>query len=234
MVGRRVGLTLGQRRPDVVPDRVVGGVGRVDQGRGTGGDHAQGGRIGGVGGHRLNAVDPGPRGARDQTHPVPPVAQQLGGLPADRLEAADAGCEPGDLSGRWRTLGETLRRWAISAPHEYALLYGSPVPGYAAPAATIAPSARVSGVPIGLAADLAQDGPRTSALDDFRTLAGVDLSDEVILSAVTAWGGLLGAISLELFGHLHRAVTDEDAHFARVEFCVAGWRPPPPAASPTS
>ncbi len=135
---------------------------------------------------------------------------------ADRLEAADAGCERDDLSGRWRTLGETLRRWAIGAPHEYAFLYGSPVPGYAAPAATIAPSARVTGVLIGLAADLAQDGPRTSAFDAFRTLAGVDLSDEVVLSAVTAWGGLLGAISLELFGHLHRAVTDDDAHFARV------------------
>ena len=51
---------------------------------------------------------------------------------------------------------------------------------------------------------------------DFRAAAGVDLSDETILRAVTAWGGLLGAISLELFGHLHRAVTDYDAHFALV------------------
>lgn len=135
---------------------------------------------------------------------------------ADLLEAADARRERDDLAGRWRTLGATLRGWAIGAPHEYAFLYGSPVPGYAAPAATIAPSARVTGVLIGLAADLAQDGPRTAAFDDFRTLAGVDLSDGVVLSAVTAWGGLLGAISLELFGHLHRAVTDYDTHFARV------------------
>ena len=135
---------------------------------------------------------------------------------ADRLEAAHATVEREDLSGRWRTLGSTLRTWAIAAPHEYAFLYGSPVPGYAAPAATIAPSARVTDVLIGLAADLGQDGPRTSTFDDFRTLAGVDLSDEAILSAVTAWGGLLGAISLELFGHLHRAVTDYDGHFALV------------------
>jgi hypothetical protein len=108
----------------------------------------------------------------------------------------------------------------VSAPHEYALLYGSPVPGYAAPEATVAPSARVTGVLVGLArdldADLAAAGPRTSAFADFRVAAGVDLSDEAILRAVTAWGGLLGAISLELFGHLHRAVTDYDAHFALV------------------
>ena len=38
-------------------------------------------------------------------------------------------------------------------------------------------------------------------------------SDEAILRGVTAWGGLLGALSLELFGHLHLAVVDYDAHF---------------------
>jgi AcrR family transcriptional regulator len=135
---------------------------------------------------------------------------------AELLEAADAGCDRTDLAGRWRVLGTTLRGWAVSAPHEYALLYGSPVPGYAAPEATVAPSARVTGVLIGLARDLDTAGPRTTAWADFRAAAGVDLSDETMLRAVTAWGGLLGAISLELFGHLHRAVTDYDAHFALV------------------
>jgi hypothetical protein len=53
-------------------------------------------------------------------------------------------------------------------------------------------------------------------LSDFRATAGVDLSDEVVLRTVTAWGGLLGAVTLELFGHLHRAVTDFDAHFELV------------------
>ncbi|HEY5788908.1 MAG TPA: TetR/AcrR family transcriptional regulator [Microlunatus sp.] len=135
---------------------------------------------------------------------------------ADLVEAADGACERTDLSGRWRTLGSTLRDWAVAAPHEYAFLYGSPVPGYAAPEATIAPSARVTGVLIGLAVDLDVNGQQTAAFADFRGAAGVDLSDEAILRAITGWGGLLGAISLELFGHLHRAVTDYDAHFALV------------------
>ncbi|HEU5483702.1 MAG TPA: TetR/AcrR family transcriptional regulator [Microlunatus sp.] len=135
---------------------------------------------------------------------------------ADHLEAADAACARDDLAGRWRALGTGLRDWARGAPHEYAFLYGSPVPGYAAPEATIAPSARVTGVLLTLAGDLNADGPRTESFADFRERAGLDLSDETILRAVTAWGGLLGAISLELFGHLHRAVTDYDAHFALV------------------
>ena len=94
------------------------------------------------------------------------------------------------------------------------------MPGYAAPEATVAPSARVTGRAHrpGPGPRRRSDaaGPRTTAFADFRAAAGVDLSDEAILRAVTAWGGLLGAISLELFGHLHRAVTDYDAHFALV------------------
>jgi AcrR family transcriptional regulator len=145
---------------------------------------------------------------------------------ADVLEAAEAAVERSDLSGRWRSVGHALRSWAVVAPHEYAFLYGSPVPGYVAPPTTIEPAGRVTGVLLGLARDLDAAGPlslrspipasHAASYDDFRTQAGLELSDEAILLGVTAWGGLLGAISLELFGHLHRAVTDYDAHFALV------------------
>jgi AcrR family transcriptional regulator len=135
---------------------------------------------------------------------------------ADLLEAADAGCAREDLSGRWRTLGTTLRGWAVGAPHEYAFLYGSPVPGYAAPVVTVEPAGRVTAVLIDIARGIGASGASTPAYADFREQAGIDLPDAVIVDAVTAWAGLLGAISLELFGHLHRAVTDYDAHFALV------------------
>lgn len=145
---------------------------------------------------------------------------------ADLLEAADANCPREDLRGRWHLLGTTLRDWAVGAPHEYAFLYGSPVPGYAAPEATVGPSARVTRVLMALIDDLDATGPLPERsplpsgahqqLDTFRERVGREPSDEAILRGVTAWGGLLGAISLELFGHLHRAVTDYDAHFALV------------------
>lgn len=117
----------------------------------------------------------------------------------------------------------TLRAWARSAPHEYALLYGSPVPGYAAPQATVAPAARVTAVLMALMRDADAAGPLDPVrplpdgthqlLADFRAAAGSDLSDEAVVRGVTAWGALLGALTLELFGHLHRAVVDYDAHF---------------------
>ncbi len=56
------------------------------------------------------------------------------GAPGDRAR---------DLRGRWRAACRAVRGWALAHPHEYALVYGSPVPGYAAPESTIGPAARV-------------------------------------------------------------------------------------------
>ena len=45
---------------------------------------------------------------------------------------------------RWVGAAEAVRDWAVQHPHEHALLYGSPVPGYAAPDDTVVPGTRVS------------------------------------------------------------------------------------------
>ncbi len=50
------------------------------------------------------------------------------------------------LRARWRAVCRATREWAVAHPHEYALVYGSPVPGYAAPAATVGPAGRVGEV----------------------------------------------------------------------------------------
>lgn len=145
---------------------------------------------------------------------------------AERLHEADAELARDDLAGRWRTLGRTLRGWALDAPHEYAFLYGSPVPGYAAPETTIAPAADVNRALIGLMADVesqqplpADPRPPASAHEIYaplRELTGVDFTDTAAVRALTAWSGLFGAISLELFGHLYRGITDYAAHFELV------------------
>ena len=51
-----------------------------------------------------------------------------------------------------------MRAWALAHPHEYALLYGSPVPGYSAPADTVPAASRV-GIVLGrILGDAARDG----------------------------------------------------------------------------
>src|ERR1700753_3724645 len=63
-------------------------------------------------------------------------------LGARAEKAFDQAASP-DARGRWRAVCQAVRSWAISHPHEYALIYGSPVPGYQAPQETVAPAGRV-------------------------------------------------------------------------------------------
>lgn len=77
-------------------------------------------------------------------------------------EAHDA-IAPGDLLGRWRTVAHAARAWARANPHEYALIYGSPVPGYAAPADTIDPATRVPVLLLGLLRDIEAAGAPSPA-----------------------------------------------------------------------
>ena len=58
-----------------------------------------------------------------------------------------------DLVGRWRAVCRAVHRWAVEHPHEFALVYGSPVPGYQAPSDTIAPATRVYSLLLGLVRD---------------------------------------------------------------------------------
>lgn len=49
-------------------------------------------------------------------------------------------------------------------------------------------------------------------------LAFVDppLSPANAVRGLTAWANLFGRVSLELFGHMHRGVVDDDTHYATV------------------
>jgi AcrR family transcriptional regulator len=58
-------------------------------------------------------------------------------------EAADAAVAATDIRGRWHAACAAVRTWAVAHPHEYALIYGSPVPGYQAPQATVPSAIRV-------------------------------------------------------------------------------------------
>lgn len=62
--------------------------------------------------------------------------------------------EQGDAHlARWQAVCRAVRGWALDHPHEYALIYGSPVPGYAAPETTTGPAARAALTLITIAAD---------------------------------------------------------------------------------
>ena len=80
-----------------------------------------------------------------------------------QVEQAAAACPRADYLGRFLATCRALRAWALANPHEYALIYGSPVPGYAAPVDTIAPASRVPIVLLSILFDLTADGAAAQA-----------------------------------------------------------------------
>ena len=119
---------------------------------------------------------------------------------------------------RFLTTCHAVRTWALAHPQEYALIYGSPVPGYAAPADTIVPASRVPAVLISILIDMHSRGRQpkptpveplvSTAIADLGMFSGGLLPDDLLLRGMAAWSGLFGAISFELFGHLHNVVAD--------------------------
>jgi len=142
----------------------------------------------------------------------------------DAAERATEGL-PSDVQVQWRAAAHAIRGWALANPHDYALVYGSPVPGYQAPQDTVTPAARVSLVMLQIVAEGVTSGqidttpsasvPRVVHADlaRLRNLAAPGVPDEVLARALLVWTGLFGAISYELFGHFHRVIDDYDAFF---------------------
>lgn len=140
------------------------------------------------------------------------------------LDVEDA--EPADRLERWVGVCHAVRDWALAHPHEYALIYGSPVPGYAAPQDTVAQATRLPYLIGALFSDrLGRESHRAGDTrpampDDARQslaplLAGLppDTPADLVMSSLMAWTYLLGAISFELFGHRRDIIADPRAFF---------------------
>ncbi|TQM42908.1 TetR/AcrR family transcriptional regulator [Pseudonocardia cypriaca] len=145
-------------------------------------------------------------------------------------EQAESAAAREDLRGRWRAACRATREWALAHPHEYALVYGSPVPGYAAPETTIEPASRVGvllcrvvadGVAAGTIAP-EPDGQRAADLLTPGVAERLGLPPALAPRVVAAWSSLYGAISFEVFGQTHGVVADHTAYFdATVERLAA-------------
>ncbi|WP_380163650.1 TetR/AcrR family transcriptional regulator [Jannaschia sp. R86511] len=143
----------------------------------------------------------------------------------DAVEAAEGTVTREDLTGRWAAICRTTRDWALADPQQYALVYGSPVPGYAAPQDTVGPATRVTRLLADLLGDVAaagrDDGVEVTpavaaAVAPARAFAGDRVSADLMVRGLMAWTYLFGAVSFELFGQRHRAVADDglDVFFA--------------------
>jgi AcrR family transcriptional regulator len=123
-------------------------------------------------------------------------------------------------------IARATREWAVAHPACWALLYGSPVPGYhAPPERTVAVGTRVvaalfdavaAGIATGdirLTNDVAPQ-PMSSDFERIRQEFGFPGDDQVLAKCFLLWAGVLGAISLEVFGQYGAdTLTDPQAVF---------------------
>ncbi|GAA0929442.1 TetR/AcrR family transcriptional regulator [Nonomuraea longicatena] len=140
-------------------------------------------------------------------------------------ERADDGHDPADRLGRWLGLCHAVRDWALAHPHEYALIYGSPVPGYQAPQETLGAAGRAVTVFGRIVADATAAGalrpppglpePPAAVAGDARTLREIlpGETDTAVFLAVTAWTGLFGWLTMEVFGQFENVIEERRAAF---------------------
>lgn len=95
------------------------------------------------------------------------------------------------------------------------------MPGYRAPQATVPAATRVTVVLSVLLQDAAVADPAlgrllgvtaeeaTAALRPTRPFVPDGVPDELLLGGLVAWTDLIGAVSMELFGHWHMVVDDD-------------------------
>ncbi|UXM91195.1 TetR/AcrR family transcriptional regulator [Paenarthrobacter sp. JL.01a] len=133
----------------------------------------------------------------------------------DQVDAAVAAVPEADFPGQFRALGRAVRQWAIREPASYALLFGSPVPGYQAPGErTTVPGTRVIFRLVGIF-DAAQRAGALNAevgpgvvippalaadLDAIRSELNLEVPESSLARGVLAWTSIFGAISFEVFG----------------------------------
>jgi AcrR family transcriptional regulator len=145
----------------------------------------------------------------------------------DAVEAADAEItDRADLRGRFLAISHTVRRWALTQPAEYALLFGSPVPGYAAPQETIVAAARTPGALVQVLADgfasgvlaaSAEELPKNVRKDLVRARDAIapGLPPSILMRGMTGWIHMFGAVSFELFGQLNNVIEAREDYFDR-------------------
>lgn len=157
----------------------------------------------------------------------------------DAVETADAAVsDRSQLRARWLAAARGIRGWALTRPAEYALLFGSPVPGYAAPDDTIIAASRTPVVLVRILADGLASGaltgsgavqPRGQAepaaagrrltdavradLDRARGDIAPGLPEELMLAAMAGWVQLFGTVSFELFGQFNNVIEARDEFF---------------------
>jgi AcrR family transcriptional regulator len=184
------------------------------------------------------------------------IADLYGEL-AEAMAAARDAQGPEDTPGRLSAACRAFRQWAVGHPREFALLFGSPIPGLEAGRrggeVTVAHEAgdRFGGIfaelvariyvtrPFAVPAEADIDPLLRQELAEWCTSFPVPLPIGVAKVFLSCWIRLYGTVAMEVFGHLKFAVADAEPVFEAELRDLAGklgvgadYRPPTPRPAP--
>ncbi len=140
------------------------------------------------------------------------LLQSYGKLAAALDEVAD-----GAADRRWRGLATRLRAWAVEFPHEFQLVYGTPIPGYAAPPETIPAAAAVARGFLEAGARRPVEGfgdPELTAQLTMVVEAVPGVQAAGVAAVLAELAALVGFVGLELSGHFVGLADPADRLFA--------------------
>jgi AcrR family transcriptional regulator len=149
---------------------------------------------------------------------------------ADALEAAEAELD-GDVGSNesWLHLASAQRRWALDHPTEYALVFGTPVPGLDTGSdechlqmkrgVNVLFRCMMSGLGRGEFNATSMQATITPALRKrlarWKKELQLQLPEDALAGCLFAWTHLHGAVALELFGHLPSQLLPADELFTQ-------------------
>ena len=132
-----------------------------------------------------------------------------------------------DLAARLSTLGLAYRNWAVTYPQRYQLIFGTPIPGYEAPADITVPAAAWSLVPlietiqaIFVAGRLRVE--RSAGMTpELKSMLGAwsqftgGINVEVLYTALVIWSRVHGLVSMEIGKQMPSFITDPGEIYQR-------------------
>jgi AcrR family transcriptional regulator len=157
----------------------------------------------------------------------------VGAAAEEALAAAANGSRAVDPVDRWVAVCSAVRDWAVGHPHEYGLIYGSPVPGYSAPQDTVVPASRVGLALVAVVRDAHTAGllgeptgrplagPVRADAGQLAAELAPELPVRVIAALVAAWAQVFGIVSFEVFGQFNRVVEARGAFFEQAAVALA-------------
>jgi AcrR family transcriptional regulator len=158
----------------------------------------------------------------------------LTALITDAYDALADAVEHGVASGgegptdRFAAGIRAYRQWSISNPNEFLLIFGTPIPGYAAPdgGPTVAANRRMGRAffAVGIEAwqrgtfrPITLDRPPTTGEEELAAEIDPDLPPSLVPVMLGTWAHFHGLVSLEVLGQLHWVYAADTGAFFETE-----------------